>query len=185
MGANLPHARKGSVEKWLPPQIHRLVTASHRAALLVYPYPYFEVFPGQRTLQEAERSFECALFHRIRRQNDLKLLFSRLFTPFLAGRLGFRAALRVIVDCRVRSTAADLHGKEVPSVLSRTHGRSSIPGFCKTSRLTKLNYNACIFADGEPGDLEFADRVGEILTAGPIGTDTPAAAVQVLYLRIE
>jgi hypothetical protein len=39
--------------------------------------------------------------------------------------------------------------------------------------LTKLNYNACIFADGEPVTLKFADRVGEILTAGPIGTDTP------------
>lgn len=33
--------------------------------------------------------------------------------------------------------------------------------------LTKLNYNACIFADGEPVTLKFADAVGEILTAGP------------------
>ena len=39
--------------------------------------------------------------------------------------------------------------------------------------LTKLNYNACVFADGEPVTLKFTDRVGEILTAGPIGTDTP------------
>jgi hypothetical protein len=34
--------------------------------------------------------------------------------------------------------------------------------------LTKLNYNACIFADGEPVTLKFADAVGEILTAGPL-----------------
>lgn len=33
--------------------------------------------------------------------------------------------------------------------------------------LTKLNYNACIFADGLPVTLRFADNVGEILTAGP------------------
>lgn len=35
--------------------------------------------------------------------------------------------------------------------------------------LTKLNYNACIYGDGEPVTLRFADAVGEILTAGPVG----------------
>jgi hypothetical protein len=34
--------------------------------------------------------------------------------------------------------------------------------------LTKLNYNSCIFADGYPVTLKFADAVGEILTSGPI-----------------
>lgn len=34
--------------------------------------------------------------------------------------------------------------------------------------LTKLNYNACIFADGQPVTLKFANAVGEILTAGPL-----------------
>ncbi len=34
--------------------------------------------------------------------------------------------------------------------------------------LTKLNYNACRFSDGEPVTLKFADAVGEILTAGPV-----------------
>jgi hypothetical protein len=34
--------------------------------------------------------------------------------------------------------------------------------------LTKLNYNACRFGDGEPVTLKFADAVGEILTAGPV-----------------
>jgi len=31
--------------------------------------------------------------------------------------------------------------------------------------LTKLNYNACIYADGMPVTLRFADKIGEILTA--------------------
>lgn len=31
--------------------------------------------------------------------------------------------------------------------------------------LTKLNYNACIYADGVPVTLRFADKIGEILTA--------------------
>ena len=35
--------------------------------------------------------------------------------------------------------------------------------------LTKLNYNACIYGDGQPVTLGFADAVGEILTAGPVG----------------
>lgn len=34
--------------------------------------------------------------------------------------------------------------------------------------LTKLNFNACQFADGQPVTLKFADAVGEILTAAPI-----------------
>jgi len=33
--------------------------------------------------------------------------------------------------------------------------------------LTKLNYNACMFADGMPVTIRFADAVGEILTAAP------------------
>jgi hypothetical protein len=32
--------------------------------------------------------------------------------------------------------------------------------------LTKLNYNSCIFGDGLPVTLRFADRIGEVLTAG-------------------
>lgn len=39
--------------------------------------------------------------------------------------------------------------------------------------LTKLNYNACIYADGMPVTLKFANAVGEILTAGPIQGTPP------------
>lgn len=34
--------------------------------------------------------------------------------------------------------------------------------------LTKINFNACQFADGQPVTLRFADAVGEILTAAPV-----------------
>ncbi len=34
--------------------------------------------------------------------------------------------------------------------------------------LTKVNFNACVFADGLPVTLKFADAVGEILTAAPV-----------------
>jgi len=39
--------------------------------------------------------------------------------------------------------------------------------------LTKVNFNACIFADGYPVTLRFANAVGEILTAAPISSDLP------------
>ena len=39
--------------------------------------------------------------------------------------------------------------------------------------LTKLNYNTCIYSDGPPVTLKFADAVGEILTAGPLETVPP------------
>lgn len=39
--------------------------------------------------------------------------------------------------------------------------------------LTKLNFNTCIFADGFPVTLRFADDVGEILTAIPDPTSKP------------
>ena len=39
--------------------------------------------------------------------------------------------------------------------------------------LTKLNYNSCVFADGVPVTLKFADAVGEILTAGPMDDVSP------------
>ena len=41
--------------------------------------------------------------------------------------------------------------------------------------LTKLNYNTCIYGDGVPVTLRFADAVGEILTAGPLGVIPPLA----------
>lgn len=67
-------------------------------------------------------------------------------------------------------------GKEVPNPLyvELSKGNSSIARVCSDIlALTKLNYNACIFADGEPVTLKFADAVGEILTAAPFEKDTP------------
>ena len=48
--------------------------------------------------------------------------------------------------------------------------------------LTKLNYNACIYGDGIPVTLRFADAVGDVLTAGPLD-DIPPLAVSVLHLN--
>jgi hypothetical protein len=67
-------------------------------------------------------------------------------------------------------------GREVPSPLSVSidRGDASIETVLKdVLALTKLNYNACMLGDGIPVTLRFADAVGEILTAGPLGDQNP------------
>jgi hypothetical protein len=60
-------------------------------------------------------------------------------------------------------------GLETPNSLeiAITRGTASIDTVCQdVLGLTKLNYNACIYGDGVPVTLKFAESVGEILTAG-------------------
>lgn len=60
-------------------------------------------------------------------------------------------------------------GLETPNPISVEiiRGENDIETVCKDIlALTKLNYNACIFADGSPVTLHFADSIGEVLTAG-------------------
>ena len=60
-------------------------------------------------------------------------------------------------------------GLETPNPVSVeiTRGSEKIQTVCKDIlALTKLNYNACIYGDGSPVTLKFANSIGEILTAG-------------------
>lgn len=60
-------------------------------------------------------------------------------------------------------------GLETPNPISVevTRGEANIETVCKDIlSLTKLNYNTCIFADGSPVTLRFANSIGEVLTAG-------------------
>jgi hypothetical protein len=62
-------------------------------------------------------------------------------------------------------------GREVPNPLSIKICRGEADMdivLADVLGLTKLNYNACRYGDGEPVTLKFADAVGEILTAGPV-----------------
>jgi hypothetical protein len=61
-------------------------------------------------------------------------------------------------------------GREVPNPLfvDVCRGQANIRTvMADILALTKLNYNSCIYADGMPVTLKFANAVGEILTAGP------------------
>jgi hypothetical protein len=62
-------------------------------------------------------------------------------------------------------------GREVPNslLIEISKGEASIDTVLRDIlALTKLNYNTCIFGDGVPITLKFADAIGEILTAAPI-----------------
>jgi hypothetical protein len=61
-------------------------------------------------------------------------------------------------------------GLETPNPLSIevSKGNGDIETICTdVLRLTKLNYNACIYGDGLPVTLRFANFIGDVLTAGP------------------
>jgi hypothetical protein len=61
-------------------------------------------------------------------------------------------------------------GREVPNplLIDLCHGDADILTVLNdVMGLTKVNFNACIFADGLPVTLRFAEAVGEILTAAP------------------
>lgn len=67
-------------------------------------------------------------------------------------------------------------GREVPNPLSIeiVRGEADINVvMIDVLALTKLNYNTCIYSDGVPVTLRFADTIGEILTAGPMQHDLP------------
>jgi hypothetical protein len=61
-------------------------------------------------------------------------------------------------------------GLETPNPLSVEicKGDANIKTVCEDIlALTKLNYNSCIYCDGKPVTLRFADMIGDVLTAGP------------------
>ena len=67
-------------------------------------------------------------------------------------------------------------GWETPNPLSIEITRGSAPleqVMTDILGLTKVNFNACVFADGLPVTLKFADAVGEILTAAPVADLPP------------
>lgn len=77
------------------------------------------------------------------------LLWTRGFVPRLQTYPGLEVPNPIFI--RIDRGEADIH-VVVTDILA----------------LTKLNYNACLYGDGVPVTLKFADAVGEILTAGPV-----------------
>jgi hypothetical protein len=113
---------------------------------------------------------------RIREDRDLKLYRQQEY-PVLRG-------LAFIVDERRAFLWTKGYVPRLQSYVGREVPNPLVVDICRGSAdmetvlrdimaLTKLNYNACIYADGLPVTLRFADAVGEILTAAPLGPLQP------------
>ena len=118
---------------------------------------------------------------KIRQSNDLKL-FRKAKMAVLRGTAYVHSKRKAYLWSKGYIPRLQTYpGREVPNPLyiHAFRGDAGIEVILSDIlALTKLNYNTCIFADGVPVTLRFADAVGEILTAGPLsagdqGLDIP------------
>jgi hypothetical protein len=113
---------------------------------------------------------------RIREESDIRL-YRKGDLPVLRGLAYIRDKRTAYLWTRGFIPRLQTYpGREVPKALliDVCRGEADIKTVLNDiMALTKLNYNACVFADGQPVTLKFADAVGEILTAGPLGNLPP------------
>ncbi len=186
---------KGAMGPWYSPdtkefhltkdEAQRLVETVVRSYIEETGAPPNELFIHGRTRfnQEEWDGFRAAappatnvVCIRIRRTRDMKL-FRDGTTPVLRGtmyRVNKKRAL--IWTMGYIPFLATYPGREVPNPLSIevSQGEADIQAVAHDIlRLTKLNFNACIYGDGLPVTLRFADAVGEILMAAPNDNTPP------------
>lgn len=115
---------------------------------------------------------------RIRRDNPFKLYLESGRTPVLRGTFLVHHEKRAhLWTLGYVPRLKTYPGWEVPSPLeiSVSKGNADIFQVCAdVLSLTKLNFNACIYGDGIPVTLRFANAVGEILTAAPTQSESRA-----------
>ena len=108
---------------------------------------------------------------RIREENGLKL-FRKEACPILRGMAYVAGTKKAFLWTNgYIPRILTYPGREVPKplLIDICRGDAEINlVLSDIMALTKLNYNSCIYADGIPVTLRFADAVGEILTAGPL-----------------
>jgi hypothetical protein len=108
---------------------------------------------------------------RIRDEKDLKL-YRKGRNPVLRGLAHVRNDWSAHLWTKGWTPRLQTYpGREVPNplLIEISRGKAPIDVVLRDIlALTKLNYNTCIFGDGEPITLKFADAIGEILTAGPV-----------------
>ena len=113
---------------------------------------------------------------KIRDDSTLKL-FRDNDTPILRGSAYIRHENSAYLWTRGWTPRlATYPGMEVPNPLSVDicQGEAEMETVLKDIlALTKLNYNACLYADGVPITLKFANAVGDVLTAGPLPEKGP------------
>lgn len=171
------HLKKDSAQKLIS-----MVVEAYKQSHGSYPTELF--IHGKTFFNDAEwEGFQLAVPKgtnvvgvRIRPAKDLKMF-----------RFGSHPVLRGTALCRTDRTGylwtkgyipylQTYPGRETPNPLriDIVRGDAALTRVMRdVMGLTKLNFNACIYGDGEPVTLRFADSVGEILTAGPDNDDQP------------
>jgi hypothetical protein len=113
---------------------------------------------------------------KIRDDASLKL-FRKSDTPVLRGIAFVRDERNAFLWTRGWTPRPQTYvGREVPNppTIEVCQGNASIETVNgDILALTKLNYNTCIFGDGKPITLKFANAVGEVLVAGPVQGELP------------
>lgn len=113
---------------------------------------------------------------QIRDENDFRLYHNGSL-PVLRGIAACRDANGGYLWTRGYTPRLGTYvGREVPRPLRVEIARGSADLRTVLSdvlALTKLNYNTCLYSDGSPVTLRFANAIGEILTAGPLGQTVP------------
>ena len=113
---------------------------------------------------------------KIRDDASLKL-FRKSDTPVLRGIAYVRDERNAFLWTRGWTPRLQTYvGREVPNPLTIEVCQGSAPietVIGDILALTKLNYNTCIFGDGKPITLKFANAVGEVLVAGPVQGELP------------
>ena len=113
---------------------------------------------------------------RIRSSSQLKL-FTRREMPVLRGTTFVRDNRSGFLWTRGFVPQIGTYpGREVPNPLSVdvVFGNTPIKDILSDLlALTKVNFNSCIFGDGLPVTIRFANAVGEILTSAPIEEGRP------------
>jgi len=121
---------------------------------------------------------------KIRDDSTLKL-FRDSDTPILRGSAYMRHERGAYLWTRGWTPRlATYPGMEVPNPLSIEicQGEAEMQTvLADILALTKLNYNACVYADGVPITLKFANAVGEVLTAAPLPEKGPGPPLPFRY----
>jgi hypothetical protein len=111
---------------------------------------------------------------RVRLNSDTKL-FRKGQYPVIRGtflQINDKTAYLWATGFKPRLQTYDGWEVPVPLKIDIQYGEASIEQVSKDIlSLTKLNYNACRFADSQPVTIKFSDSVGEILVSNPTITE--------------
>jgi hypothetical protein len=160
------------------------IVSSYRRQMGVYPAEIF--IHGRTRFSDAEWDGFVRGTPPETRLVGVRITRSDEFKLFRPGQMPVLRGTSVVETPRLAylwssGFVADLGtypGWETPNPLriEITRGDASIDEVvADVFNLTKLNFNACIYGDGLPVTLRFADSVGEILTAAPNLPKAPLA----------